>query len=1181
MRQTRTLAKWSALTLVITISTVLLAVATTLGSERGRLWLARIIVNTLNQSTPLHIRIGDLSAPQLGQWKAQRISVHQGQQLWLVVDKLSLHWQPKALLDRSIIIDQIQAKAFSLHKLAPNHDAIETTKSGEENSHNPLLSVDKITAKIPNIQLKKLTIQSLDLYGFGSAETDKTSLSYAIYANANWLKSSPLYIDIEALGLDAIPATLKLQVQSDDWNHATLAGSLTEAEGGFFGALLQLPKEQAIEAGFDASVIKLTDRYRIDINHLNLPIAQRNLSVQGRIAASVEKNTVLLDKLTLVIDDTHHTINGSWINQQLDVDVSLNTFPLDIVKLWQAAIDNGDLTAQLNIKGSTAQPYAKGSIRANTVYKDLSIAVDFVGSLSKNLVTIESLKATLENLESTLENLKSTLNHSEILAHGKLDLASDTSNLEVFAKELDLTQLDLFGIQLPPTLNATIVSAEAKLHGSAHNLRGNLSATAKGDYAKQPFSLVSHLVKDDTTVFINRAELTVADASASLEGRLQTQTLETNLTLQAKSMPLSFLQLAGITLPDTLDAQLNTQLNLNGNLRNPKISGDAQLQGVYQEIPFTANASGFYHDNDSRLETASVSAFGEQVFTASGHYREGEFDIRAQAKQLPSQLFSAVGWAVQPGDFNADIHAQGSLATPTLTGRLNYESVLHGYDEEGQEKDINFVWNLDVTTNADAIDFASTVTRGNHLPGELVVTIPIQPYIHYAAKQQRSSEFGDLPLQASLKGNFNLQSVSFLLDPDLHRLTGNFDSDINISGTLAKPKLKGTLRVDDAGYENPITGTFIEHIDCALSAEQFMLNIDTCQATDGGADDKKGQYTLAGTVHLPVDGSSGRVALKIKTQGANILRRPDIDSEATGEITLSGDFTALLASGNLEVAPFTAVFDANSSSGIPSITTEEVQSSQKPGGINKKTTPALPVVQFDLVITASNQAYLRGHGLEAELQGKIDIHGDSNKPLYEGEFKTIHGVFELFNKKFKLKYGQVNFANNAIGLAITGIYEKNGQRIQADLAGTNDNITLSLSAIPQIPEDEILAFIIFGKSLQKITPFEAIQLASAVQKLRSGGSGFFDPIGSARDVLGIDTLSIESAATEDGQSGINVGIGKYLNEKVYLELERTPNPSQPWKGNLEIELTPSINLESSTGGRTGIEGAKLKWIRDY
>ena len=82
-------------------------------------------------------------------------------------------------------------------------------------------------------------------------------------------------------------------------------------------------------------------------------------------------------------------------------------------------------------------------------------------------------------------------------------------------------------------------------------------------------------------------------------------------------------------------------------------------------------------------------------------------------------------------------------------------------------------------------------------------------------------------------------------------------------------------------------------------------------------------------------------------------------------------------------------------------------------------------------------------------------------------------------------------------------------------------------------------------------------------------------------MLGIDTLSIESAATEDGQSGVIVGIGKYLNERVHLDLERTPNPSQPWKGNLEIELTPSINLECSIGGRTGIGGTKLKRKRDY
>lgn len=91
----------------------------------------------------------------------------------------------------------------------------------------------------------------------------------------------------------------------------------------------------------------------------------------------------------------------------------------------------------------------------------------------------------------------------------------------------------------------------------------------------------------------------------------------------------------------------------------------------------------------------------------------------------------------------------------------------------------------------------------------------------------------------------------------------------------------------------------------------------------------------------------------------------------------------------------------------------------------------------------------------------------------------------------------------------------------------------------------------------------------------------FDPLTTTRKLLGVDRLSVEAEKTETGDTGVNVGVGKYLNEKVYLELEHTPHPAQPWKGSLQIEIAPNVNLESSTGGESGIEGVGLKWKRDY
>lgn len=76
------------------------------------------------------------------------------------------------------------------------------------------------------------------------------------------------------------------------------------------------------------------------------------------------------------------------------------------------------------------------------------------------------------------------------------------------------------------------------------------------------------------------------------------------------------------------------------------------------------------------------------------------------------------------------------------------------------------------------------------------------------------------------------------------------------------------------------------------------------------------------------------------------------------------------------------------------------------------------------------------------------------------------------------------------------------------------------------------------------------------------------------------TEFIDSEENEAGDKGVKVGAGKYLSENVYLELERSSDPTHPWQGNILIELTPSISLESTTGGAKG-GSAELLWKRDY
>lgn len=1149
---------------------VLTASGIILGSERGRLWLTETLIDQVNKSSDIHIKLSGLELSTWDKWCAQTIRIDRGTSPWLVAEQVEFNWQPLAIFNQTVIVDQLRATTFSVHKLIASTEQAQARDS-KKISQGGIKALD-----MPSIQLKQLRVDTLNLYGFYASKDNKNPLSYRVSGEANWSTGLPLQLRLDAKGLNINPATLNVLVKSKDWVDFTLEGSLREPADGFLGSLLKLPAAQVIDAGFVLAVKKQTNRYEVSIQSLNFPIAKRSLSAQGYIAiapgTATGKVDVYVDDLALLIDDTRHTLSGKWSDRQLDMTLNLTNFPLDVFRPWQPAVAGGDLTAQLALTGTIAQPRVVGNFTMNTVFQGLPIDVEFYGAISKKQIDIDKLYANLDK--------------SVVTAKGKLDLFSDRSALDISVNNFNIKALDAFKIARPDNLNATLISAKGRLSGSARSLNGELTFSAKGDYEAQEFLANGQIARDESALIIKNAALQVEDnARISAKGNIDIDTLVADMLINMEGMTLTILKLANLDLPEKLSGQLQTQVTIKGDLRKPNIQGKAQLQGLYDTIPFLSRVEGHFQDKSAQIENLNLFTFGEEVVTATGHYQDEQFDLSIQAKKLPTQLFSAIGMHLQPGNFSAVLNAQGSLDSPELTGNLSYETILRGYNKDSEQEDIQFTWILDITSSDKALNLASTFYRESETPGKLLLRIPKQDYIDYITNQNTKEAVSSkldrlpldrLPINASITGNFNLQILSFLLDPDLHRLTGTLVTNIDLNGTLAFPIINGTVELQDSRYENPITGTLVEAINCRLNTKQIKLNFDICQATDGD----KGNYSLTGYLNLPFDQSDGDIDLNLMMESANVLRRTDFESEATGDITLTGDFNSVLATGNLDLAPLSILLDSQFSSGIPSLRIEEVDSLHAVDESGKNQKNIIPDLLFDLTLTADRQAFLRGRGLEAELQGNIALYGSLKKPRYDGEIKTLRGTFELFNKPFKLESGLVNFANETIGLKITGVYEKNGQRIQAELSGVIDQLKLHLIAIPSMPEDEILAFVIFGKSIQKITPFEAMQLASAVQQLR-GESSLFDPVVGVRNILGVDTLSVESVDTARGGSGLNVGVGKYLNERVYLEFERTPNPSQPWKGNIEIEVSPHLNLESSTGGQTGIEGVELKWKKDY
>jgi autotransporter translocation and assembly factor TamB len=131
-----------------------------------------------------------------------------------------------------------------------------------------------------------------------------------------------------------------------------------------------------------------------------------------------------------------------------------------------------------------------------------------------------------------------------------------------------------------------------------------------------------------------------------------------------------------------------------------------------------------------------------------------------------------------------------------------------------------------------------------------------------------------------------------------------------------------------------------------------------------------------------------------------------------------------------------------------------------------------------------------------------------------------------------------------------------------------------LTSEPQLPKDELLSRLLFGRSVADITPYEAISLAGAVLTLTGGAPGVMD---RTRQTLGIDRLEIRGRGPQAKDA--TVGAGKYLAEGLYLELERGLDP-QSSKASIQVEITPEVSFQSEVGANSE-GGVGLRWRWNY
>ena len=613
-------------------------------------------------------------------------------------------------------------------------------------------------------------------------------------------------------------------------------------------------------------------------------------------------------------------------------------------------------------------------------------------------------------------------------------------------------------------------------------------------------------------------------------------------------------------------------------LRLTRLAGSLDGDRILLEQPLTLSKRG----SDLAFSGLALD-FGTGRITGNGGLRGNSLSLALNAGNLP--IASGARLLGYP-------HAQGTLTIATTLGgtlhapqghiSLKARELTLASSKRSQLRTLGLgvdgIWNgrnIDLNGQVEGLK-GDTISFGGSAPllltsSPLGISVPPE---------------GRLSLQ--LQGAGQLEHLADLLPLGEDRVSGRFSADISVGGTVAAPAANGRLRLSDARYENFATGAVLTKMQADLVGDRDRFTLTSFSAGDSASGSLKAQGNVV------LKGPSGPTAeFSATLANFRVAARDEAIATATGTVAIAGPLTAPRVTAPLTIDRA----DVNLPESLPpSVVVLKVveinsKSGKQPLAAPAAQPPALPVT-LDIKIDMPGNIFVRGHGLDSEWRGKLTITGTSEAPAISGQLEQIRGSVDFLGKTFALTRGRITFDGSPrLDPVLDILAEASTADItaQVNIGGFASAPTITLTSTPVVPQDEILARVLFGKGVDQITAGEGLQLAAAAGALAGGGPGVLDRL---RGGLGLDWFKLGSGASgpttgtlnpggasTSATSGTALSAGKYIAPGVSVGVSQGISPPTS-KITVEIELRPHLTV-GGEAGQSGSTGVGINYNYDY
>ncbi len=509
-------------------------------------------------------------------------------------------------------------------------------------------------------------------------------------------------------------------------------------------------------------------------------------------------------------------------------------------------------------------------------------------------------------------------------------------------------------------------------------------------------------------------------------------------------------------------------------------------------------------------------------------------DLTATLRNLSPNVASIIDPSLAAdGIIAADARLTGTTARPEGTIKVTADRVHLRQGPGASLPPANLAANATLLGTSARID--TRLTAG---PSHVTVTgtAPLSPE-------------GSLDLKS--EGQVDLKMLDPLLLAQGRRARGQVSLNAEVTGTTAAPRINGTAELRNGDVADYGIGSRVSDLAATIQANGDTIRLSSFTGRAGpGTLGGNGTISLAGD--MPVD--LHFTANNARPVASDLLTAL-IDANLSVQGQVKGD---LLAGGTLHVRRADIRIPDKLPASIAVLPVRNANAPPPP----PPPPPSQSNIALNLTLDAPEQVFIRGRGLDAELGGTIHIKGTASNPIPDGGLHLRRGTLSVIGTTLNFTEGTIDFSGAGISdPSVHFVATSTTPTLVATLtvSGSASDPKITLSSVPEMPQDEILAQLLFGTSTSKLSPLQLAQIATALASL-SGAAPGFDPLDSLRTSLGLDRLSVGT----NSSGNPTLQAGRYVARGVYVGAQQSASGSGT-QVTVQVDLAKGLKLEATAG----------------